>query len=289
MRILHLTDIHFYHPPRITELGHLKRLMGSTNLYLLGRKKKFSLQVQRAAIRTGISLKPDLTIITGDLTSMALDSEFALARRELDPLLQSAPAVVIPGNHDMYVEDGTPAAMVEHFSPWIGTGSPHLHEHGEVGALYIETCKPDLLSRGYVPPAELPKATDLLRGKEDLFIFLCLHYPICNRQGMRYGPKQRAIRNPESIEGWLKGTKGIGAVLHGHEHHGYRTEVQTASGPQPSLNPGTSGYAHDRERDRRAHFNLYTVEDRRLSNVERFRYENDTFVPEPGGAYSTGR
>ena len=46
MKIAHLTDIHFQTDPAIGDLGYIKRLMGSTNLYLLGRKAKFGLEVQ---------------------------------------------------------------------------------------------------------------------------------------------------------------------------------------------------------------------------------------------------
>ena len=87
----------------------------------------------------------------------------------------------------------------------------------------------------------------------------------------------------------LQQTDAVDAVLHGHEHHGFRVDVPTGGGPVPILNPGSSGYAHLPNQDRTAHFNVYTVEDGSLTGVGRRRYDGDRFIPEPGGAYATGR
>ena len=47
--------------------------------------------------------------------------------------------------------------------------------------------------------------------------------------------------------------------------------------------------ARDTKRDRRAHFNLYHVQEGKLESIERFRYTPDGFEAEPGGAYATKR
>ena len=85
MRVVHLTDLHVMMAPRPAELLG-KRLIGSANLYLLGRASKFSAEVQAAAVARARDLSPDLLIITGDLTAQALDAEFEAARALLDPL-----------------------------------------------------------------------------------------------------------------------------------------------------------------------------------------------------------
>ena len=82
----------------------------------------------------------------------------------------------------------------------------------------------------------------------------------------------------------------IDAILHGHEHHGYETALTDGSRSIRILNPGASGYAWTPELDRTAHFNVYTLKEGGLE-VDRYRYDGDkgAFLPEPGGAYATGR
>jgi len=88
----------------------------------------------------------------------------------------------------------------------------------------------------------------------------------------------------------LRHAHRITAILHGHEHHGFKTQLQHNDASIPILNPGASGYAHLQKQDRTAHFNLYDFEGDSFS-IQRFRYSGDLkdFEPEPGGAYTTGR
>jgi hypothetical protein len=91
------------------------------------------------------------------------------------------------------------------------------------------------------------------------------------------------------VEAFLQRTDRIGAVLHGHEHHGFRVDIQTGGGPRPILNPGASGYAFIPQQDRTAHLNIYEVDAHGIHEIKRLRYDGSAFVPEPGGAYATGR
>lgn len=291
MKIVHLTDIHVQKRPQVSQLRG-KRLLGSVNLYVFGRHKKFQPSVQQAAVDATLALEPDAVVITGDLTAQALDEEFQAARTLLDPILSRFPTVLIPGNHDTYVQEPTPGALMRaHFGSWMGPKAPHLHTIGEVGFLHVETCRTTLLSSGWTPPDSLPAARQLLADADpSLFVFLCLHYPLRGRRGEPYGPSQRALANASTVEAeLLMKTPRIDAVLHGHEHHGYQTTVQTAGGPRPSINPGSSGYAHMPATDRTAHLNVYTIADRALTDIHRLHFDGNAFVPEPGGAYATGR
>ena len=292
MKIVHLTDLHVQTAPTLGELSG-KRLLGSVNLYVLGRHRKFSPAVQQAAVDAALREAPDVVVITGDLTAQALEAEFQAARALLDPLLTRQPTVLLPGNHDTYVHEPSPGArMRAHFGPWMGSEAPHLHCIGaEVGFLWVETCRTHLLSSGHTPATQLARARALLAETDPArFVFLCLHYPLRGRRGDPYGPATRALDNARQVEAeLLLKTDRIGAVLHGHEHHGYRTEVETGGGLRPSLNPGASGYAWLPAQHRTAHLPVYTVEDGALQEVRRLHYDGQDFVEEPGGAYATGR
>ena len=289
MKVVHLTDLHVQTAPRMSEMTG-KRLMGSANLYLLGRRSKFSLAVQEAAVAAAVAEEPDVVVFTGDLTAQALDAEFDAAEALLEPILSRFPTVLIPGNHDTYVREGVPGErMRARFGAWMGDRSPWLHCFDDVAFLTIETCRLDPLSRGFTPTAELTGAAALLEEAGERFVFLCQHYPLRSRRGEPYGPSTRALRNASEVEAFLADTRRIGAILHGHEHHGFRTEIQTGGGPRPILNPGASGYAFLPGKDRTAHLNVYEVDAGGLHDVRRLRYDGRSFIEEPGGAYATGR
>ena len=267
-----------------------KRLIGSVNLYVLGRRSKFSETVQRAAIEAAVAAEPDVVVFTGDVTAQALDAEFDAAKELLAPLLSSVPTVLIPGNHDTYVRESVPGdRMRRWFGDGMGQRSPWLHTFDGVAFLYLETCRLDVLSRGLTPPNQLEEAEALLNQAGDRFIFLCQHYPLLSRHGTPYGPSTRALQNASEVKAFLKRTDRIGAILHGHEHHGFRVDIETGGGPRPILNPGACGYAFLPKQDRTAHFNIYEVDADGIHDIKRLRYDGSTFVPEPGGAYATGR
>jgi 3',5'-cyclic AMP phosphodiesterase CpdA len=290
VKIVHLTDIHVQEPPHLSDLRP-KRLAGTLNLYVLGRRQKFSRAAQEAAVRATVDAKPDLVVFTGDLTAQALDAEFAAARVLLDPILSSFPAILIAGNHDTYVrEPEVGAAMRRTFGPWMGPSIPWLHRHDGLAFLTIETCRPHPLSAGFAAPSQLARAAVLLEEMtDDPFVFLTIHYPLRDRRGDPYGPPSRALSNAEQIEALLNETTKVDAVLHGHEHHGYRTEIASGKGPIPILNPGATGYAYLPERDRTAHLCIYEADRDGIHDVQRLRFDGERFAPEPGGAFATGR
>ena len=289
MRIAHITDIHVQAPPRFDELT-AKRLLGTANLYLLGRKSKFSLAAQKAAVEAVVAGKPDAVLFTGDLTAQALDAEFSQARALLSPILDHFPTIMIPGNHDTYVRENTPGdRMRELFGAWMGDGMPSVDVVDDVAFVRLETCRCHPLSSGYTPDAQLPEAANILDTIDGKFTFLCIHYPLLGRDGQPYGPATRSLSNGDTVRQFVNTTPGISAIVHGHEHHGFQTTIAGPNGPIPILNPGATGYAHLPDQDRTSHLCFYTIEDGQLSKVERLRFDGERFEPEPGGAFSTGR
>jgi 3',5'-cyclic AMP phosphodiesterase CpdA len=290
MRVVHLTDIHVQARPHLQDLTP-KRVLGTVNLYVLGRRTKFSRVAQRAAVAAAVDASPDLVVFTGDLTAQALETEFEEAREILEPVLARFPTVMIPGNHDTYVKEARVGdAMRRHFGRWMGEPLPTLHRFGDVAFLAVETCRPHPLSAGHTDPRQLVRARELLDTMEGSpFVFLTIHYPLCDRRGGTYGPPTRALGNAHELQRFLRTTDRIHAVIHGHEHHGFRTTLPNRAGPIPVLNPGASGYAFLPERDRTSHLNVYDVDAGGLHDVRRLRFDGTRFSPEPGGAYATGR
>ena len=99
--------------------------------------------VQRAAIRAAVD--PDVVVI-GTLLP-GLNSEFEAARA-VRPLTDRVPVVLLPGNHDTYIQESTPGdSMRNGARPRMG---PHTHQlRPRRGAfLVLESCPP--LSVGWI-------------------------------------------------------------------------------------------------------------------------------------------
>ncbi len=295
MRVAHITDVHVLVPPRPRELLS-KRLIGSANLYLLGRRAHFTAEVQAALVRDVAAQAPDGLICTGDLSAQATERELEAARTLLEPLLSAQPSALIPGNHDTYTRRAYRERRLErYFGPWMGAGPwPRIATLGPgVAAVMLSDCRAGWDSSGRIDGPQLSRLEAVLEDArlDDHFVFLMLHYPLRDRRGAPYGPPARSLRGARELEAALaRHADRLGAIVHGHEHHGFRSALPEALGGLPILNPGSGGYAWLPERGRRAHFNVYTVEGGALIEVERFAYSGTSgaFEPEPGGAYASG-
>src|SRR5206468_2212393 len=80
-----------------------------------GRLYEEAAEKLRAIVRDADALKADHCILTGDLTQLALEEEFAIAREALQPLKDRL--TVIPGNHDRYPLGRGPNRLYETYFP----------------------------------------------------------------------------------------------------------------------------------------------------------------------------
>ena len=291
MRIAHATDIHWFVPPPLTHLPG-KRSLGTTMLYVRGRRHHFDPAVQRSLVAHIAAAEPDVVIITGDLTAQALQAEFALAREALDPLLASFPVFVQPGNHDVYTSGSKrDGRMARTFGEWmhLSPGDPVARlDHGELTVLGLDPNRPHWSASGRVPADQLRRLRELLDSEEldGRSILLALHYPVVNPRGELYDNRYHGLRNADALQAVLTEARNRPlAILHGHKHHGYRSAVDVGDGAVTTLNPGSSGYGFAPDQHRQAHFNVYTVEDGVIS-VERHAFDGERFaaLPEPYAA-----
>lgn len=295
MRIAHITDIHVMVRPSLKDVS-IKRLLGTANLFLAGRRKHFSKDVQSALVEHVTGQTPDAIICTGDLTAQATPAEFEAAHRLLSPLFSRFPSVLIPGNHDVYTPQNARERSIEAlFGQWTGRGDwPRITALSDtLSVVALDTCRAHpFLSSGTVRSEALERLDEVLsHWPEGKGCILAIHYPLRDRRGAPYGPPGRALTNADEVEAILcRHDTKITAIMHGHEHHGFRTELQGPNKAIPILNPGASGYAWLPEKRRTAHYNLYTFGEGFAFQVTRFTFdgERQDFVLEPGGAYATG-
>ncbi|MFZ5475728.1 MAG: metallophosphoesterase family protein [Myxococcota bacterium] len=288
MRVAHITDLHVEVVPRAGQLLS-KRAIGAVNLYVFGRHAHFTEASVRACVDAVLAAAPDIVVCTGDLTATATPEEFVRARELLAPLLERFPFVTLPGNHDVYTR-GSLGRFREHFGAWAHDAAfPFVIRNGGVDFVCVDVSRPDWLSRGQAGADVLARLDALLAAGTDPAVVL-VHYPLRDRHGEPYGPATRSIVDAAALEAVIARAGRVAAVLHGHEHHGYRTEIPRAGGgrPIPSFDPGASGYAWLPDRRRTAHFNVYDIDADGGIAVERLAFDGSRFVAEVGGAYATG-
>lgn len=284
LRVAHITDLHVERTPRAGELLN-KRAVGAVNLYLLGRKAHFTEATIAGLVEALLREAPDLVVCTGDLTATATEDEFLAARELLAPVLERFPFLVLPGNHDVYTGESV-GRFARHFGAWSNAGTfPFVHAAGGWDFVLADVARPDWLSRGKAGALQL-EALEALLAAGSAPAMLLLHYPLRDRHGAPYGPATRALEGAAALEALLSRHPRVRAVLHGHEHHGFRAVIP--EGGATILNPGASGYAFLPQKRRTAHFNVYSLDGEELAAVQRHAWDGTTFAPEAGGAYATG-
>src|SRR5437868_11294779 len=86
--------------------------------------------------------RPDLVVVSGDLTQRARTSEFRNARKFLDEL--TFPQIVVPGNHDvvpMYYPLERWRAPLQKFRRYITDDLVPFYADGEIAVLGINTAR----------------------------------------------------------------------------------------------------------------------------------------------------
>lgn len=222
VRIIHLSDIHVwryaYNPVRLFS----KRSVGIFEL-LIGRARKFRLERLGEVVTHVRGLEPDHLLITGDLTTTALPSEFAAARAALADLLTDPQrATILPGNHDRYT---TGSVRGQKFERTFGAFMPaptfpwlrHLDE--ETAILGLDPTRPHITASGYLPLDQLERARALIAGpsaRPRRLIVAC-HYPLVAPPAYQRQLAAKRLKNDGEVRAWLA---GIGPHLYccGHVH-----------------------------------------------------------------------
>jgi 3',5'-cyclic AMP phosphodiesterase CpdA len=296
MRIAHFSDPHLLALEGVPARRFLnKRLTGLANI----RLKRGSIHraaYVRAIAREIARLRIEHVVVTGDLTNLALEAEFALARRvfEEDLGLDAEHVTIVPGNHDLY----TRGALVSQrfyafFEPYMKSDLPELAAdigvgrfpvvklRGPAAIIALSSAVPRLpfVAAGELGTAQLQALARVLEHPEVVkrTPIVALHHP---------------VHNPRS---WLKTRlEGLydahvllarmqhlarGMILHGHLHRRIQRPLATASGRIHAVG-ATSASLHHNEPERMAGFNLYQLDDvGRVARIEAhvFDPEADAF------------
>ena len=234
MRIVHISDLHFWHitldPRRL--MG--KRLLGMANL-IVNRARKYRRETMPRLIERIIELGPDHVLVTGDLTTTSLEEEFEAARSSLQPLIQqNIPLSVLPGNHDRYTRRSARVGLFEQYFAEFAPSRqyPWLKRLGsETAVLALDPCHPNPISAiGTMADSQLKEARELLTTASPRIerLLVASHYPVRLPEGMRGGRGHR-LRGRESFYHFLQ-QHGPNIFCHGHVHNTWALTPPSARG-----------------------------------------------------------
>lgn len=206
---------------------------------------------------------PDHTIVSGDLTNIALEQEFLASREWLTGVGTPEHVTVIPGNHDAYVELPFSSGL-RNWQPWM-TGDdatsvsfPFVRKRGLVAFVMLSTAVPTrwFSAAGELGAKQLEDLATALKELEqnNFFRIVVLHHPPED-----YPTKPRkALRDRAEFRAVL-GRHGAELVLHGHQHHSHFGFVNGPSGRIPVVGVPSASAALSSGTDKVARWNLFDV------------------------------
>lgn len=292
MRLLHMTDVHFFQPPRLRGMFG-KRALGMANMYASGRRHYFDARaIVAKAVADAENFDFDAFVMTGDLTAMSQEVEFAEAREAFGPLLEAVPSIVVPGNHDLYTRGARSAARMERFfGAWMAGGTwdderfawaggvslregeetpwPVCFRLGDTDFIATNPCRPAIRSTGFFGDEAIEKAASLIRasrtaGQQVVYL---LHYPPLNGEGDPYRREGHCIEDVDRLLASLRDAPPD-LILHGHRHEAWRVDLQAGTRAVPILNCGTTSAVSPLP-DRTAGYFVIELEGGELRSVRR--------------------
>jgi len=272
-RIAHISDLHVLSRTGAEWRAMLfnKRITGYANTLLRrGRvhRRDFLIAVLQAA-----SKEADHVVVTGDITNLALESEYDDARSLLSGVARSVEVTVVPGNHDLYL----PPIFHErhfayHFGDFLKSDLPELaldlpagpfpsvKLRGPVAIVGVSSAvpRPPFIASGFVGDKQLDALVRMLAHPEvarRTAVILIHHPPVDGRS--RIAQMRDGLVDGAAFRRALA-PLARGLVLFGHVHMRVRCVLPTPAGTLDVV--AASGAALDHPNASvRAGFNLYDI------------------------------
>ena len=261
--LAHLSDPHLPPlPPLSLREFAGKRALGALN-WRRNRHAIHRREVLDAVVADMQAQRPDHVAVTGDLVNLALEAEFAPARRWLASVGAPDRVTVVPGNHDAYVR-ATRHHFAQTFADFMrgdagaagdGIRHPFLRRRGPLALIGVSTAVPTapLMATGRLGQAQFDALERILAtlAAEPLFRVLLIHHPL--RSKSRY----KRLTDSEQLLALVK-RHGVDLILHGHDHVHSTMWFDGPAGRVPAIGvPSASSIAHGRHPA--AAYNLFSI------------------------------
>lgn len=292
MRIAHFSDLHLLSLDGVPFRRFFnKRLTGYANLRLKRgsiHRPSYVRAIAREVARLGI----EHVVVTGDLTNLALEPEFELARRVLEEDLGLDPSrvTVVPGNHDLYTRGAAESRRFSSFfAPYLVSDLPELAVDVGAGRFPVVKLRGPVAFIGLstaLPRAPFVAAGELGPAQLEALVRVLAHAEVARRTPVV--AMHHPVHNPRS---WLKTRlEGLydaaqvarhldvlakGMILHGHLHRRVHRAIATEAGELQSVGATSASLHHD-DRGRMAGFNLYEIgEQGHVERIEAMIFDPD--------------
>ena len=291
-RLAHISDLHVLDLTGVSPLQFLnKRCTGALNL--LGRRRKaHPIQVAEALMARLTGPDLDHVVITGDLTNLALESEFARARQLIDRLGGPARVTVIPGNHDVYLGQTLTNRRFEHWFSEFLADSPQVAQtartlgrdyypfvrapadHIRIYGLSSAVPTPPFFARGEIGTNQLIRLQQLVYAEPAAVTIriVLVHHNLHKRGYVAERTAQLADR--PALAAVLREIRAT-LVLHGHTHTAHQGHLLGDRGEiVPVIGCGSSTW-HRRDHEL-AKFNLIELTAQGIERVVSHCYRAQT-------------
>ncbi len=280
LRFAHCSDIHLLNLEGVRPWQFLnKRITGAVNLALKRRRAHNDALFDRI-VEHAHQLDVDRLVITGDLTNLALASEFAHVAEKLDQA--GLPVTVIPGNHDAYTRGSARHGRFEQYLAKYMEGErpsgslyPFVQRYPGVALIGISTAVPTLplYATGKVGTDQLTRLDQILAdlGRKDVSRVVLIHHPVVDGVS-----SARHDLLDISAFGEVIARRGAELILHGHEH---RELVGLLPGPDTEVpvHGVSSATALSQKPGREGAFRIYDIEPGSIAR-ETFCWQGEDFA-----------
>lgn len=258
--LVHISDFHLCRTSGSSPGRFLNKRLFSYLSWRTRRQRQHRPQVLEALTQAVRGAGADHVVVTGDLTQLALPSEFDQARTILQALGPPHKVFVVPGNHDALVA----ASWLEGWARWaeyMASDSPApqrrvefptLRIRGPVALIGLCTARPTPLfsAAGSLGTRQLQRLAEILEGtaRQRLFRVLLIHHPPIPGSVSFH----KRLMDAEAFAAIAR-QQGAELVLHGHSHLCSRAEMDGPRGRIPVLGI-SSASAASAQPQRRAAF-----------------------------------
>jgi 3',5'-cyclic AMP phosphodiesterase CpdA len=273
-RLAHLSDLHVLALDGVGWKRFLnKRVSGLANIRG-NRSHHHKPALVERLLRGLAQAKADHVVVTGDLTNLALESEFEAVRAMFDRHGLAGPHVtVIPGNHDAYTRGAHRSRRFEsYFSEYAASDPavteaidaqgtfPFLRRRGPLALFGLSTAvpRPLLVSSGVVGDAQRERLAPLRNLAQGATPVLLAHHPVVN-VASRVKRTLRGLGDADALVADFASFDHA-VALHGHLHARMWRKATTARGTLEVIGATSASLEHHDEA-RMAGMNLYDFDD----------------------------
>lgn len=223
-----------------------------------------------------IRIKPDVTVVSGDLTQRARSGQFREARRFLDTL--PTPQIVVPGNHDIPMHNIFNRFMrpLEKYRRHITDNLEPVYIDEEIAVLGINTARSLTIKDGRINEQQIARARELLCSLDNHIVkIIVTHHPFDLPD--HYDGRDLVGRAPVAMN--MFASCGADLLLAGHLHasHAGSTAERYKIGGYSALVVQAGTATSTRGRGESNSFNVIRLASSRVV-IERFSWMPDNAV-----------